>query len=314
MTLTVFTPTYNRADTLRRTFESLAQQTSRDFMWLIVDDGSTDSSGEVVAAWKAKADFQIDYLYQRNAGKHNAHNAAVSRSVTELFLILDADDELMPHAVEVITAEWRRMETEEKTRIAGIWTLSCTPDGKICGDEFPAGVLDSSLQALHYQYRCKGERLPCFTTAILRQHPFPQTPPGQCSYISEGYVWTAITRRYLVRFLNVPCRVYHEGAGLSFMSRDEYRMSRSVVYGYVAPLAHHLEWFWYAPVSFLFSATQAVRYGLFCGELLRIAKTLCWRARALMLAGLPLAVLLLARDYINGRIARQLRDNQRRPN
>jgi hypothetical protein len=197
------------------------------------------------------------------------------------------------------------MNTQEKTRIVGIWTLSCTPGGNICGDEFPADVFDSSLQALHYQYNCNGERLPCFTTAILRQHPFPQTPPGQCAYISEGYIWTKITRSYLLRFVNAPCRVYHEGSGLSLMSREEYRMSRSVVYGYAAPLASHLEWFWYAPLSFVFSATQAVRYGLFCGEVCRIGRMLDWRGKGLMLLASPIAVLLLARDYLSGRISRQ---------
>jgi glycosyltransferase involved in cell wall biosynthesis len=304
--LTIFTPTYNRADTLPRTFASLKQQTSRDFVWFIVDDGSTDESRELIAGWIASADFHIKYVYQPNAGKHTAHNLAVSRSQTELFLILDADDELLPHAVDLITSEWARIPRAEKNRLAGIWTLSCTDDGQICGDRFPENSLDTSLQAMRYKYRCSGERLPCFTTAVLREHLFPSTPPGLCAYISEGYIWTAITRRYVIRFLNVPCRTYHQGCGLSAMARHEYRMSRSVVFGYAAPLTNDWTWFWYAPGVFLFSAIQVVRYGMFCGELRRIAQPLCWQAKALLLGAVPVAVFLLTRDYVSGRIGRQL--------
>jgi glycosyltransferase involved in cell wall biosynthesis len=305
--VTVFTPTYNRAATLPRVFESLKRQTSRDFMWMIVDDGSTDHTRELVSSWLPLADFRIEYVYQPNAGKHNAHNTAVNAARTELFLVLDADDELLPHAIELITSTWAEITAEEGSRVVGIWTLSCTETGEICGDAIPHGVRDASLQALRYGYNNNGERLPCFTTAILREHLFPVTPPGLCPYIAEGYVWFAITRRHLIRFVNIPCRVYHQSDGLSALSRDEYRASRSVVYGYVAPLANDLAWFWHSPGLFLFSAVQAVRYGLFGGDLRNITASLCWRARALLLIAFPLALLLLVRDYASGRIARQLR-------
>jgi hypothetical protein len=89
------------------------------------------------------------------------------------------------------------------------------------------------------------------------------------------------------------------------MARDEYRMSRSIVYGYAAPLTNDMEWFWYAPGAFLLSAIQVVRYGLFCGDLRAIARSLSWPGKALLLLGSPLAIALLARDYASGRIANQ---------
>jgi glycosyltransferase involved in cell wall biosynthesis len=309
-TITVFTPAYNSADTLPRVFDSLKRQSSHDFMWLVVDDGSTDGTRELVEAWMGSANFEVRYFYQPNSGKHNAHNAAVKACTTELFLILDADDELLPHAIELITSTWVGVTPEERRLVVGVWTLSCTKDGNICGDAIPQGVRDTSLQALHYRYNNDGERLPCFTTAVLRENLFPATPPGACPYIAEGYIWTAITRRHLIRFINVPCRIYHEGAGLSAMARDEYRLSRSVVYGYAAPLANDLEWFWYAPAFFLFAATQVARYGFFSGELGEIRARLCWRARALLVLATPVALALLARDRLSGRIARQLRREQ----
>jgi hypothetical protein len=305
-TLTVFTPTYNRADTLPRAYQSLQRQTSLDFIWLVVDDGSTDDTRRLVEGWKTQSEFPIEYFYQPNAGKHNAHNLAVSKAKTELFLILDADDELLPEAISVIAAEWDRLDAAGRKDIVGLWTLCLTPDGAACGKPFPADRFDASLQTLRYEHDCGGERLPCFTTAILRQHPFPQTDPGECRYIPEAYVWSAITRRHRVRCLNVPCRIYHPGPGLSELSRNEYQVSRAIVYAYVQPLANDLEWFSHAPGFFIFNAAQTVRYGLFSKTLLRVARGLAWPAKALLVAAFPIGLLVLVRDYVSGRIERQL--------
>ena len=67
--ITIFTPTYNRVHTLGRTFESLKNQTIRDFKWLIIDDGSTDNTRDLVENFKQNADFEIEYHYQENAHK-----------------------------------------------------------------------------------------------------------------------------------------------------------------------------------------------------------------------------------------------------
>ena len=81
-TLTIFTPTYNRAHTLERTYQSLCRQTCKDFEWLIIDDGSTDNTAEIVKKWINKADFRIIYIYQENQGMHGAHNTAYKNIVT----------------------------------------------------------------------------------------------------------------------------------------------------------------------------------------------------------------------------------------
>jgi glycosyltransferase involved in cell wall biosynthesis len=305
-TLTVFTPTYQRASTLPRVFESLQRQTCDDFSWLIVDDGSTDGTRALVESWAASARFSVEYVYQENRGKHNAHNAAVQRAKSDLFLIIDSDDELLPHAVETIVGAWKRMSAAEQRTLAGIWTLCCDSHGALIGGAFPGGTIDSSLQELRYRYHDDREMMPTFATEVLRRHPFPETPPGACAYIPEEYVWGRITKAQPIRFLDVPCRIYHRGEGLSVMARDQYRFSASVVYGYLSPLANELEWFWWAPLSFVLSAVQAARYALYTGNFRELAATLPWKARTLLFAALPAALVLLCRDWMTGRIARQL--------
>src|SRR5260370_1372771 len=83
---TVFTPTFNRCSTLPRVYESLRHQTLRDFEWLIVDDGSTDGTGELVEEWQTESDFPIRYIYQENQGKPVAFNRGVQEAQADLFL------------------------------------------------------------------------------------------------------------------------------------------------------------------------------------------------------------------------------------
>ena len=105
--LTVFTPTYNRAHTLPRTYASLSRQDCKDFVWLIIDDGSTDDTRALVKAWQTQEhSFEIRYLYKENGGMHTAHNAAYEVIDTELNVCIDSDDCLAPGAVRKILAKW----------------------------------------------------------------------------------------------------------------------------------------------------------------------------------------------------------------
>ena len=99
--LTVFTPTYNRAHTLPRTYASLKNQDSFCFEWLIIDDGSTDNTRELVESWIAENKIPIRYHYQENQGMHGAHNTAYRLINTELNTCIDSDD-YMPDDAEKV--------------------------------------------------------------------------------------------------------------------------------------------------------------------------------------------------------------------
>ena len=91
--LSVITPTYNRGDKLHIAFASLVGQTNKNFQWIIVDDGSTDNTKQIVDAFIENADFPIIYKKIKHGGKHFATRAAYGLADGEYSLELDSDDE-----------------------------------------------------------------------------------------------------------------------------------------------------------------------------------------------------------------------------
>lgn len=103
---TVFTPAFDRAHTLYRVYGSLSTQTFQDFEWLVVDNGATDITNELIKKWRRNAPFSIRYLRQKNIGKHAAFNRGVQEAQGELFLVLDSDDRCTPGALETFKYHW----------------------------------------------------------------------------------------------------------------------------------------------------------------------------------------------------------------
>ena len=87
-TLCIFTPTYNRAYILGVLYETLLAQTNGDFMWLIVDDGSTDDTESLVRSWIEENRIRIDYMKKDNGGKPRAINTGVERCPCPLFFVV----------------------------------------------------------------------------------------------------------------------------------------------------------------------------------------------------------------------------------
>lgn len=189
MLLTVFTPTFNRADTLLWTFRSLVAQSFRDFEWLIVDDGSTDSTKAVVESFVDKADFPIRYYYQAHGGKHRAYNRALGLAEGEFFFVVDSDDRLAKNSLKVINDLIPSVVRLES--VCGIIALKEHSDGRIYGRQFPESPMVVTLRMLD-DMKCGGERSLVFKTKIARSYPFP-TIDGE-SFMTESVVYDRIGR------------------------------------------------------------------------------------------------------------------------
>ncbi len=201
MRFTVLTATYNRGATLARVYESLCAQTFRDFEWLIVDDGSTDNTKELVQSWKAF--FPIRYLWKANGGKHTAWNLGVASAQGEFVLNFDSDDACVPNALERFDTGWRQIPHAE--RFAALGVRCRTPNGDLLGDPYLADCIDAFTlrELLHHGDGKEGWAM--IRTDVLRQFPFPEGEP----FVMEGLVWNRICQNYAVRLSNEPLLVVY---------------------------------------------------------------------------------------------------------
>lgn len=133
--LTIFTPSYNRVHTLPRLYESLKRQSSNNFCWMVIDDGSTDETEQAVNNWiEQENNFDIIYIKKENGGLHTGYNCAIEHCDTELMMCIDSDDFAPDYLVERVINFWEENGSDE---YAGIVGFDCYFDGKIIGDKLP---------------------------------------------------------------------------------------------------------------------------------------------------------------------------------
>ena len=218
-TLTVFTPTYNRAHTIGRTYESLKRQSCKDFLWWIVDDGSTDNTAELVHKWQAEdLGFEIRYIYKENGGMHTAHNTAYENIDTELNTCIDSDDCLAEEAVAKILAKWEQVKDKG---YAGMIGLDYDMDNKLIGTRFQEGMIDTTLMG-YYATGGSGDKKLVYRTDIVKKYPPYPVFEGE-RYVSLAYKYRLIDQDYKLAVLNeVLCNVDYQLNGSSATMWKQY--------------------------------------------------------------------------------------------
>ena len=217
--LTVFSPAYNRAHTLPRTYESLRSQSNKDFIWLIVDDGSTDNTEELVKEWQSKDNgFEIGYIYKENGGMHTAHNVAYENITTELNVCIDSDDALAEGAVEKILEKWNAVKEKG---YAGIIGLDADMSGNLIGKGFPEGLTETTLME-YYANGGQGDKKLIYRTDVIRKYPPYPVFEGE-RYVALAYLYRLIDQEYSLAVLNeVLCNVEYQNDGSSATMYKQY--------------------------------------------------------------------------------------------
>lgn len=194
--VTIFTSTYNRAYIIGKLYQSLLGQTDRDFEWLVVDDGSTDNTRELIASFIQENKIPVRYFRQENAGKHRAINQGIRKAIGELFFIVDSDDQLAPKAVERIAYHYNMIRKDEN--FAGICGLKAYFSGEKVGGESDFGILDCNALDFRFRYKVKGDVAEVFRTEVLREYLFPEIEGEK--FCPEALVWNRIARKYKFRY------------------------------------------------------------------------------------------------------------------
>jgi len=195
---TIFIPTFNRGDILQRTLNSIRGQKEHDLEVIIVDDGSTDNTKEVVEDWRQAVDFNVIYLYQPNQGKAAAHNTMLKHAQGELTILLDSDDLLAENALATIRHHWKQAKQEPDC--AGIEGLSIDLEtGGVLGTVYPRDGMLCNYLKMRQQYGVKGDKLNAIKTSVLKAFPFPRFAGEK--HVPPSTVWSRIAHQY--QFLHI---------------------------------------------------------------------------------------------------------------
>ena len=221
-TLTVFTPTYNRAHTIGRVYESLKAQTCDDFEWLVIDDGSTDNTKTLVESFieASGSGMKIHYVYKENGGLYTGYNVAYATIKTELCVCIDSDDFMPVDAVEKIVSFWKEQGTDDYAGILGLDFNIATKE--IIGGTFPSGLrevyfYDLTLKKLHAR-----DTKPVMRTSLMRQVAPQIGFPGEKNF-NPVYMMLQVCDNYPVLLMNeVLCNVEYQ-LGADSMSQGIWR-------------------------------------------------------------------------------------------
>lgn len=222
MLVTVFTPTYNRAHTLGRLYNSLCLQTSKNFEWFVIDDGSIDNTKELIASFIVENKIPIRYIYKENGGLHTGYNIAYANITTELSYCMDSDDYLPHNAIEIIEREWSLVEHK---RYAGLIGLAYNHVGMIpLGGLYPQNLKECYFYELTYKYHHNGDTAPVLRTELM-QKVTPQIGFEGEKNFNPVYMITQVCDEY-------PLCVVNENLMIKEYQQDD-SMSKAIFHQYM---------------------------------------------------------------------------------
>lgn len=205
MKLSILTPTYNRQYTLPKLYNSLLNQTCKDFEWVIVDDGSLDDTKKLVNSYIKQNKIRIRYFYKENGGKHRALNYGMQYIDSTLTFIVDSDDWLIPSAVQEIISIYDKYKNN--SNIACYSFHRMYPDGRISGPNYKNNEFVDNYINYRINNHIMGEGSEVVLTSKMKEIPFLEIPNEK--FLSEGYFWMKLALKYDTVYIDKPIYVFN---------------------------------------------------------------------------------------------------------
>ena len=253
--ITVFTPTYNREKTLGKCYESLVAQTSNNFVWQIIDDGSSDGTEELVESFIKEGKIEILYVKKPNGGKVSAINKSLEISNTELWVCLDSDDYFFPEAIK--TYEQYYTEIKDIPELCGLFSVRSNPDrSPMMSCDVPAEIKFETQFNLRYKYKVEPEYVQVYKTAIVSQYKYPLFEGEK--YVPLSYTQDQIDQKYKFLVFHEPtmvCEYQVDG-----ITKNQKKLVKKNPKGYTEFKRQQIE---IAP-NFLFKLKACITYDTGC--------------------------------------------------
>lgn len=197
--ITVFTPTYNRKEKLKRLYKSLLEQEYKDFEWVIVDDGSTDNTEEVVKEFIKEDLIRINYFKQENQGKSLAHNKGVELAKGDYFVGIDSDCFFTRDALAIVSKYAEKIK--DRNDICGLGFLNYKMNTtEFIGTKFPQDEFEETYYNIYNKYKITGDKELTFKTSVIAEFPFPKIENEK--FVPESLIFNRISKKYKFLFIN----------------------------------------------------------------------------------------------------------------
>lgn len=286
--ITVFTPSFNRASLLPRLYDSLLKQTTGQFEWVIVDDGSTDETARVVNSMISENKLPIIFHTKVNEGKHLAINKGVELANGNLFFIVDSDDFLTEDAIDLILKSYPSVI--DNPELAGISFRRGTSETEFIGTQDTFSDFTANYNDFRYRLGYTGDMAEVYKTEILRRNPFPKFEGEK--FCPESLVWQRISTKYQMLWTSKIIYICeYQAGGLSdriFEIRKKSPIATTLCYSELAK----------ASVPFSIKVRAAINYWRFAKFLKGYTFYQKWKAIPgyLSILGLPLSKIFLIKD------------------
>lgn len=234
MTFSIITITHNRARLLPRIYQSLTEQSFERFEWIVVDDGSTDLTWNIVNQWKREGKVKIRAFRQPRSGWHVGHNLALREAEGRYVVNVDSDDWLTSNSLARFESAWRNLPHEASSEYFSVCGLCAYSDGTIVGDQFPIDGMTSDHLELRLKWRVTGDKAVSLRTSLARNFPYPEDIG---CFVTISYVWNRAARQYKTLCLNeVMKHVEYQADGLTSRSISIRANSPVAAYNYYGEL------------------------------------------------------------------------------
>lgn len=237
---TVFTPVYNAQNTIERVHQSLLKQTFKDFEWLIINDGSSDQSDQVIQFIIKTSPITISYVNNKvNKHKIACFMEAIQIANGELLLTLDADDECVPKALEIFNEEYNSIPEHLKSSTIAVTGLCVDQYNTSIGDSYPTDPYYSNTFDTYAINNIKGEKWGFTKTNVLKGINYSDKFITN-GYMPEGLIWNLLAvQGFKTKYINKVLRIYHLDNENSISSSSQSKLALGSASQYIA----NFNWF-----------------------------------------------------------------------
>ena len=206
--VTVVTPVYNRKDTILRAMQSVERQSYKDMEYIVVNDGSTDSTEEIIIDFLHKTTVPMLYVKKDNGGVHTARNLGIKLARGEMYMCNDSDDESFPNAVEIFVNAWKTIPKEQRNLYFEIKARCINEVGEEVGPRFPEDINNREwIEIKQYYESIHAENVGFRRMDIMKANPWPE--PENVTFVGEDFVWKKLRMQYRTWLINDIVQVYH---------------------------------------------------------------------------------------------------------